>query len=91
MKVFQQVLERRKEVVKIELHHEQFTVAQMMDLLRQQLVAGEDGVDLIEFFESCPSRHAMIVALLAVLELDAPAGDRPGAAGIVRKDLAAKA
>src|SRR6202790_521089 len=69
VKVFQQVLERRKEVVKIELHHEQFTVAQMMDLLRQQLVAVGDGVDLIAFFESCPSRHAMIVALLAVLEL----------------------
>jgi segregation and condensation protein A len=69
VKVFQQVLERRKEVVKIELHHQQFTVAQMMDLLRQQLVASEDGIDLITFFESCPSRHAMIVALLAVLEL----------------------
>lgn len=69
VKVFQQVLERRKEVVKIELHHQQFTVAQMMDLLRQQLVAAEDGIDLIQFFESCPSRHAMIVALLAVLEL----------------------
>jgi segregation and condensation protein A len=69
VKVFQQVLERRKEVVKIELHHEQFTVAQMMDLLRQQLIAVEEGIDLIAFFESCPSRHAMIVSLLAVLEL----------------------
>jgi segregation and condensation protein A len=69
VKVFQQVLERRKEVVKIELHHEQFTIAQMMDLLRQQLMVSEGGVDLISFFESCPSRHAMIVALLAVLEL----------------------
>jgi chromatin segregation and condensation protein Rec8/ScpA/Scc1 (kleisin family) len=69
VKVFQQVLERRKEVVKIELHHDQFTVPQMMELLRQRLVLGEDGVELISFFESCPSRHAMIVALLAVLEL----------------------
>ncbi len=69
VKVFQQVLERRKEIVKIELHHEQFTVAQMMELLRVQLVASEEGVELISFFESCASRHAMIVALLAVLEL----------------------
>src|SRR6202035_3285557 len=46
VKVFQQVLERRKEVVKIELHHQQFTVAQMMAVLRQQLVVVEDGVDL---------------------------------------------
>ena len=69
VKVFQQVLERRKEVVKIELRHDQFTVEQMMELLRQQLVAGAEGVELVSFFESCPSRHAMIVALLAVLEL----------------------
>src|ERR1700719_4305336 len=56
VKVFQQVLERRKEVVKIELHHEQFTVAQMMQLLRQQLITGEDGIELVTFFESCRSR-----------------------------------
>jgi len=69
VKVFQQVLERRKEIVKIELHHDQFTIAQMMEMLRAQLVASEEGVELITFFESCASRHAMIVALLAVLEL----------------------
>jgi len=69
VKVFQQVLERRKEVVKIELRHDQFTVAQMMQMLRQQLIVGEEGIELVSFFESCPSRHAMIVALLAVLEL----------------------
>src|SRR6202790_3887932 len=69
VKVFQQVLERRKQVVKIELQHDQFTVPQMMQLLRQQLVAGDEGIELISFFESCASRHAMIVALLAVLEL----------------------
>jgi segregation and condensation protein A len=69
VKVFQQVLDRRKEVVKIELHHEQFTVAQMMELLRRQLIVSEEGIELISFFESCASRHAMIVALLAVLEL----------------------
>jgi segregation and condensation protein A len=69
VKVFQQVLERRKEIVNIELRHNQFSVAQMMELLRQQLVLGAEGIDLVSFFESCPSRHAMIVALLAVLEL----------------------
>ena len=69
VKVFQQVLERRKEIVKIELHHDQFTIAQMMEMLRTQLVVSEDGVELIHFFESCASRHAMIVAFLAVLEL----------------------
>jgi len=69
VKVFQQVLERRKEMVKIELRHDQFTVEQMMELLRQQLVTTAEGIELASFFESCPSRYAMIVALLAVLEL----------------------
>jgi segregation and condensation protein A len=69
VKVFQSVLERRKEVTKIELTHQQFTVAQMIEMLRKQLLASEDGVNLLAFFEECPSRHAMIVAFLAVLEM----------------------
>jgi segregation and condensation protein A len=68
--VFQTVLERRKEISRIELHHEQFTVAQMIAALRAQILASaENIVNLIHFFEACPSRHAMIVAFLAVLEM----------------------
>src|SRR5213595_1969679 len=70
VKVFQQVLERRKEVSRIELRHEQFTVVQMIAALRTQIIASaENAVNLIQFFEACPSRHAMIVAFLAVLEM----------------------
>ena len=70
VRVFQQVLERRKEVSRIELQHEQFTVAQMIAQLRAQILASEDSsVNLVRFFEACPSRHAMIVAFLAVLEM----------------------
>lgn len=69
VKVFQEVLERRKEVAKIDLKHDQFTVAQMMDQLRKLLIASDQGVRLVEFFEACPSRNAMIVAFLAVLEM----------------------
>ena len=70
VKVFQQVLERRKEVARIELRHEQFTVAQMIAALRTQILASAtNSVNLIEFFEACPTRHAMIVAFLAVLEM----------------------
>ena len=70
VKVFQQVLERRKEVSRIELRHEEFTVAQMIAALRTQIIASaENAVNLIQFFEACPSRHAMIVSFLAVLEM----------------------
>ena len=38
--------------------------------LRAQILASADSmVNLIQFFEACPSRHAMIVAFLAVLEM----------------------
>jgi len=69
VKVFSQMLERRKEVPKFALHHDSVTIAQMMDRLRQRLVPSEAPISLIEFFETCTSRHAMIVALLAVLEM----------------------
>jgi len=70
VRVFQQVLERKKEVTRIELQHETFTVAQMIAQLRGQILASaEDSVSLVQFFEACPSRHAMIVAFLAVLEM----------------------
>jgi segregation and condensation protein A len=64
------VLERKKEVTRIELKHEVFTVAQMIAQLRGQILASDtNSVSLIQFFEACPSRHAMIVAFLAVLEM----------------------
>lgn len=69
VRVFSQVLERRKAVARIELKHEQFSIAQMMERLRKELVAAEDGIGLLEFFEACPSRHAMIVSFLAMLEM----------------------
>jgi len=70
VRVFQQVLERKKEVVRIEFTHDVFTVAQMIAQLRSQILASDTGtVSLIDFFEACPSRHAMIVAFLAVLEM----------------------
>ena len=70
VRVFQQVLERKKEVVRIELTHDVFTVAQMIAQLRSQILSSDTStVSLIQFFEACPSRHAMIVAFLAVLEM----------------------
>src|SRR5580704_6201675 len=69
VKTFHEILERRKHVTRFELHHETVTIAQMMDRLRQRLTASDDPISLSEFFETCTSRHAMIVALLAVLEM----------------------
>jgi segregation and condensation protein A len=69
VKTFQQILERLKEIPKFELRHESVSIAQMMDRLRQLLIATDDPISLVEFFDTCESRNAMIVALLAVLEM----------------------
>lgn len=69
VKTFHQILERRKEISKFELRHETVTIAQMMERLRQRLSSTEEAVSLIEFFENCETHNAMIVALLAVLEM----------------------
>ncbi len=69
VKTFQQILERKKEVAKFALRHESVSIAQMMDRLRHRLIATDEPVSLVDFFDSCESRNAMIVALLAVLEM----------------------
>jgi len=69
VKTFQQILERKKEVAKFALRHESVTIAQMMDRLRHRLIASDEAVSLVEFFDLCETRNAMIVALLAVLEM----------------------
>src|SRR5260370_33624802 len=56
VRVFQQVLERRKEVSRIELQHEELTVAQMMAAVRAQIIAStENAGSRIQLFEPCPS------------------------------------
>jgi segregation and condensation protein A len=69
VKTFQQILERKKNAPKFELRHESVSIAQMMDRLRVKLMASDESVSMIEFFDTCDTRNAMIVALLAVLEM----------------------
>jgi segregation and condensation protein A len=69
IKTFQQILDRKKEVTKFSLRHESVTIAQMMERLRQRLIASTQPVSMVEFFDTCETRNAMIVALLAVLEM----------------------
>ena len=69
VKTFQEILERRKQTPKFELRHESVSIAQMMDRLRQRLIASDEPISLLEFFDTCETRNATIVALLAVLEM----------------------
>lgn len=68
VKVFQRVLDRRLERKDIELERDEFTVGTMMEQLRKRLME-VDSLRLVEFFENCPTRRAMITAFIALLEL----------------------
>jgi segregation and condensation protein A len=68
VKVFQSVLERRRERKDIELERDEFTVGMMIARMRDRL-RKSDSLRLVDFFEKCPTRRAMISAFLAVLEL----------------------
>jgi segregation and condensation protein A len=68
VKVFQKVLDRRRERKDIELERDELTVGMMIARLRERLER-TDSVRLEKFFENCPTRRAMIAAFLAVLEL----------------------
>jgi len=69
VKVFQQILERKRQETRMELQHDRVTVGQMVELLRRRLAAEEEGISLARFFEDCGSRQAMIAAFIAVLEV----------------------
>ena len=69
VKTFQQILERKKNTPKFELKHESVSIAAMMDRLRSKLMATDEPVSMTEFFDACETRNAMIVGLLAVLEM----------------------
>ena len=51
------------------LGDEKLAVQSSLDELVASYASEDNTLNLIQFFEACPSRHAMIVAFLAVLEM----------------------
>ncbi len=68
LKVFQQILDRHKEEVLMEIEREEISMAEMLERLRNMVMsAGE--LNLRVFFERARSRRELVVAFLSVLEL----------------------
>lgn len=68
LKVFQQILARRKEEVMLEIERDEMTMTEMLERLRNMVLsAGE--LNLIRFFERARSRRELVLAFLSVLEL----------------------
>jgi segregation and condensation protein A len=68
LRVFQEILTRRKEEVLMEIERDEVTMAQMLERLRNMIFsAGE--LNLREFFEQSQTRRELVLAFLSVLEL----------------------
>lgn len=68
LKVFQQILARRKEEVMLEIERDEMTMTEMLERLRNMVMsAGE--LNLVKFFERARSRRELVLAFLSVLEL----------------------
>ncbi|MGD9564064.1 MAG: ScpA family protein [Pyrinomonadaceae bacterium] len=66
--VFQKILARRKEEIKMEIHREEISLADMIrDLKTRIFAAGE--LNVAEFFESLETRRELVTAFVAVLEI----------------------
>jgi len=68
LKVFQEILARKKQEVLLEIERDEISMAEMLERLRNMILsAGELNLRL--FFERAETRHELILAFLSVLEI----------------------
>lgn len=68
LRVFQQILARKREEVLMEIERDEVTMAEMIERLRNMIFsAGE--LNMREFFERSETRRELVLAFLSVLEL----------------------
>jgi segregation and condensation protein A len=68
LRVFQQIVSRRKEEVLMEIERDEVTMAEMLERLRNMIFsAGE--LNMRDFFEHAETRRELVLAFLSVLEL----------------------
>jgi segregation and condensation protein A len=68
LRVFQEIIARRKEEVLMEIEREEVTMAEMLERLRN-MIFSKGEVNLREFFEHALTRRELVLAFLSVLEL----------------------
>jgi segregation and condensation protein A len=68
LRVFQEILGRKKEEIMMEIEREEVTMAEMIERLRN-MVRSAGELNLMKFFERASSRRELVTAFLSVLEL----------------------
>jgi segregation and condensation protein A len=68
LRVFQEILARRKEEVLLEIERDEVTMAEMLERLRNAIFSSGE-LNLREFFERAGTRRELVLAFLSILEL----------------------
>ena len=68
LKVFQEILARRKEEVLLEIERDEMRMSDMLERLRNMILSTSE-LNLRSFFERARSRRELVLAFLSVLEL----------------------
>ncbi len=66
--VFQKIVERHKEEIKMEIHREEITLADMIRNLKKRIFEGTE-LSLLKFFGEMHTRRELVTAFVAVLEI----------------------
>jgi segregation and condensation protein A len=68
LRVFQEILARKKEEVLLEIERDEMTMADMLERLRNMIYSTGE-LNLRQFFEQARTRRELVLAFLSVLEL----------------------
>ena len=68
LKVFQEILARKKQEVMMEIERDETTMAEMLERLRNMILSTGE-LNLRQFFERAKTRRELVLAFLSVLEI----------------------
>ncbi len=66
--VFQKIMERRKEEIKLEIAREEMSLADMLKNLKRRIFETKE-LNLLKFFEEIETKNELVLAFIAVLEI----------------------
>ena len=66
--VFQKIMLRHKEEVQLEIEREEISLSEMIANLKKRIFAANE-LSLLKFFEEMKSKHELVIAFIAVLEI----------------------
>ena len=68
LNVFQKIMLRHKEEIQLEIEREEISLSEMIANLKKRIFAAKE-LSLLKFFEEMRSKHELVIAFIAVLEI----------------------